>query len=88
MKINFHNPYAVYMHDTPQQNLFFEEVRFESSGCVRVQNIHQLALWILRDNPEWNRQRLEQTVDTREMTIGRSRVASSPTAPTRYRRAS
>lgn len=68
MKINFHNPYAVYMHDTPQKNLFFEEVRFESSGCVRVQNIHELSLWILRNNPEWNRQRLGQTIDTREMT--------------------
>ena len=67
-KINFHNEHAVYMHDTPQQNLFFNEVRFDSSGCVRVQNVRDLSLWILRDNPEWTRQRMEQVVESREIT--------------------
>ena len=34
-KINFHNPHAVYMHDTPQQSLFGQLLRFESSvACV------------------------------------------------------
>jgi murein L,D-transpeptidase YcbB/YkuD len=67
-KINFHNPHAVYLHDTPQKNLFFEEVRFESSGCVRVQNVHELSLWILKNNPEWDRRRMEEVINTREMT--------------------
>lgn len=67
-KINFHNPHAVYMHDTPQQNLFFQEVRFESSGCVRVQNIQELSLWLLQNQPEWTRQRMDQVVASRETT--------------------
>lgn len=67
-KINFHNPHAVYMHDTPQQNLFFEEVRFDSSGCVRVQNVRDLSLWLLKNQPEWTRQRMEQVVASREIT--------------------
>jgi L,D-transpeptidase YcbB len=67
-KINFHNEHAVYMHDTPQQNLFFNEVRFDSSGCVRVQNVRDLSLWILRNNPDWNRQRMEQVIASREIT--------------------
>ncbi|WP_404862203.1 murein L,D-transpeptidase [Georhizobium sp. MAB10] len=66
-KINFHNEHAVYMHDTPQQNLFFNEVRFDSSGCVRVQNVRDLSLWILRDTPGWNRQRMEQVIATRQV---------------------
>lgn len=50
LKINFHNPYSVYMHDTPSKSIFARNFRAESSGCVRIQNIPQLAAWILRDN--------------------------------------
>ena len=31
VKINFPNPHAVYMHDTPQQSLFSKLLRFEST---------------------------------------------------------
>lgn len=50
VKINFHNPHAVYLHDTPQQNLFSENGRFHSSGCVRVAEVAELVAWILRDS--------------------------------------
>jgi len=63
-KINFHNPHAVYMHDTPQQSLFGKLMRFESSGCVRVQNVRDLSTWLLRDTPGWNRQAIESTIQT------------------------
>lgn len=63
-KINFHNPHAVYMHDTPQQSLFGKLLRFESSGCVRVQNVRDLTTWLLRDTPGWNRQAIESTIQT------------------------
>ena len=62
IKINFHNPHAVYMHDTPQQSLFNNLIRFDSSGCVRVQNVRDLVAWILRDTAGWDRRRLEQTI--------------------------
>ncbi len=62
IKINFHNPHAVYMHDTPQQSLFNNLMRFDSSGCVRVQNVRDLVAWILRDTPDWDRRRLEQSI--------------------------
>jgi len=61
-KINFHNPHAVYMHDTPQQSLFGQFMRFESSGCVRVHNIQELTLWLLESSPGWDRARVEQVV--------------------------
>lgn len=50
LKINFYNPYSVYMHDTPSKSVFARSVRAESSGCVRVQNIPQLAAWLLKDD--------------------------------------
>ena len=52
VKINFPNKDSVYMHDTPLKSLFGRNVRFESSGCVRVDKIDTLVAWILRDTPE------------------------------------
>ena len=51
VKINFPSPEGVYMHDTPHKGLFNDDYRFDSSGCVRVQNIRELIVWLLRDTP-------------------------------------
>lgn len=62
VKINFPSPDGVYMHDTPQQSLFSKLMRFDSSGCVRVQNVRDLVTWLLRDTPGWDRKRFEDTI--------------------------
>ncbi|PLP60641.1 murein L,D-transpeptidase [Mesorhizobium loti] len=64
VKINFPSPDGVYMHDTPQQSLFGKLMRFDSSGCVRVQNVRDLVTWILRDTQGWSRQHFEETIKT------------------------
>ncbi len=46
-KINFPSPFGVYMHDTPEKQLFNSANRFFSSGCVRVQNMPLLVNWVL-----------------------------------------
>ena len=61
-KIDFVNPHAVYLHDTPQQSLFGQFMRFESSGCVRVHNVRELTTWILETTPGWDRRRIEQVI--------------------------
>ncbi|QPC87370.1 L,D-transpeptidase family protein [Mesorhizobium sp. NBSH29] len=66
VKINFPSPDGVYMHDTPQQSLFSKLMRFDSSGCVRVQNVRDLVTWILRDTPGWDRQSFEQAIKSGE----------------------
>lgn len=63
-KINFHNEHAVYMHDTPQKQLFDKQRRFESSGCVRVQNIRDFAAWLLRETPGWDRRAIEAAISS------------------------
>ena len=65
-KINFHNPNNEYMHDTPQQGLFNKLMRFESSGCIRVQNVRDLITWMLQETPGWNRQEIERVISTRQ----------------------
>jgi L,D-transpeptidase YcbB len=59
VKINFPSPQGVYMHDTPHKGLFIEDTRFDSSGCVRVQNIRELIVWLLRDTAGWSREKID-----------------------------
>jgi len=66
IRINFPNPHSVYMHDTPFKNLFGEDFRFHSSGCVRVQNVRELVNWLLSDTPGWSRQEIDQVIKTAE----------------------
>lgn len=62
-KINFYNPYDCYLHDTPGKALFGENARFHSSGCVRVDGVNQLVNWLLRDNGDWDQNKVDTTFD-------------------------
>jgi murein L,D-transpeptidase YcbB/YkuD len=62
MRIQFPSPDGVYMHDTPEKGLFGSDMRFHSSGCVRVQNVRELVEWLLRDTPGWSHQQIDATV--------------------------
>ena len=57
VKINFDNPYSVYMHSTPSDTLFGRSFRAASSGCVRVAGIDRLVTWMLADQG-WNNERV------------------------------
>lgn len=59
VKINFPSPDAVYMHDTPDKSLFNDDSRFDSSGCVRIQDISELVMWLLRDTPGQTRRQVD-----------------------------
>ena len=63
-KINFYNPYDCYLHDTPSKALFGENARFHSSGCVRVDGVNQLVNWLLRDNGDWDQNKVDTTFDS------------------------
>ena len=64
LKIDMPNPYAVYMHDTTTRNLFAKDYRFDSHGCTRVDNVRDLAAWILSDVPGWNRAAIDAGIAT------------------------
>jgi L,D-transpeptidase YcbB len=66
IRINFPSKDGVYMHDTPLKNLFGEDMRFHSSGCVRVQNVRELVDWLLRDTPGWSRQETDAVIKSGE----------------------
>ena len=65
LKIDMPNPYSVYMHDTDARRLFANDYRFDSHGCTRVDNVRDLATWILEDGPPgWNRAAVDAGIAT------------------------
>jgi len=50
IKLNFYNPFTVYLHDTPAKSLFDQNQRYFSHGCMRLQKAVEVAHYILRDN--------------------------------------
>ena len=47
IKFMFPNDYDIYLHSTPQPELFDRSRRDFSHGCVRVQHPDDLAVWVL-----------------------------------------
>ena len=43
VKFMFPNPHAIYLHDTPDQGLFGNEVRAFSNGCIRLNDPEEFA---------------------------------------------
>lgn len=62
--IRFPNDFAVYLHDTPHQQLFSGDQRAYSSGCIRVERPRELAALLLDDPTRWNRAGIDRAIDT------------------------
>lgn len=60
-KFNMPSTDAIYLHDTPNHNLFQKDVRALSSGCVRVNKASELASMLLRD-VGWDNARVSSAV--------------------------
>jgi murein L,D-transpeptidase YcbB/YkuD len=63
VKFMLPNPYNVYLHSTPAQSLFSESRRDFSHGCVRVSDPVGLAQYVLRDSPEWTREKIQAAMN-------------------------
>lgn len=47
VKFMFPNDFNIYLHDTPNDNLFDKDVRAFSHGCIRLEKPAELAQWVL-----------------------------------------
>jgi murein L,D-transpeptidase YcbB/YkuD len=47
VKFLFPNDFNIYLHDTPNHELFEKDVRAFSHGCIRVEKPAELAQWVL-----------------------------------------
>jgi murein L,D-transpeptidase YcbB/YkuD len=59
IKLMFPNEYSVYLHSTPQPELFSRSQRDFSAGCIRVEKPAELGAWVLRNNPGWPVERVQ-----------------------------
>lgn len=63
VKFAFPNTNNVYLHSTPSVDLFNRARRDFSHGCVRVQDPAKLAEWVLADEGDWSRERIEAAMN-------------------------
>ncbi|MDP5198697.1 murein L,D-transpeptidase [Flavobacterium sp. DG2-3] len=68
VKFMFPNPNDIYMHDTPAKSLFQFENRTFSHGCINVKEAKQLALHILKDDPDWPVDKIEKAMSGEKET--------------------
>jgi murein L,D-transpeptidase YcbB/YkuD len=51
VKYGFPNRYDVYLHDTPEKDLFAQASRDISNGCIRLEDADRLGRWLLGREP-------------------------------------
>jgi murein L,D-transpeptidase YcbB/YkuD len=56
------NEHNIYLHDTPYREDFPKNVRMFSHGCIRLEKPLDLAEYVLREFPTWNRERIDTVV--------------------------
>jgi murein L,D-transpeptidase YcbB/YkuD len=59
IKFSLPNEHDVYLHGTPAESLFDRARRDFSHGCIRLEDPVALAVWVLRFNAGWPREKIE-----------------------------
>ena len=62
MKFNFRNSEDIYLHDSPEKELFLKPVRALSNGCIRLEDARRLGRWLLGADPVTSDKAPEQHV--------------------------
>ena len=78
-KIEFDSPFGIYLHDTPEPQLFSTNNRFYSSGCIRVQKMPLLVEWVLNGQDGYDAAHIA------EMAKNLQRVDETITSPPQLR---
>jgi len=76
IKFMLPNPYNVYLHDTPNRELFAARVRTFSHGCIRLEKSAELAAHVLGDDGQWTLDQIKMAIDSginREIALGNPR---------------
>jgi murein L,D-transpeptidase YcbB/YkuD len=60
------NDFSIYLHDTPADKLFELEERALSHGCIRLERPVDFAQYLLKDQPEWNKEKITAAMEKGE----------------------
>ena len=66
VKFLFPNSFNIYFHDTPSKSLFEKDKRAYSHGCIRVKEPEKLANYVLRNQPEWTAEKINEAMNSGE----------------------
>ena len=63
-KFIFPNSYDIFFHDTPAKDLFAQDKRAYSHGCIRVEDAKRLAEYLLQDGKDWTAEKIEKAMNS------------------------
>ena len=63
VKFLFPNSFNIYFHDTNAKSLFSKDKRAFSHGCIRLAEPEKMAEYLLRNNPEWTPDKIEEAMN-------------------------
>ncbi len=63
VKFLFPNSFNIYFHDTPAKSLFEKDKRAYSHGCIRLREPEKMADYVLRNQPEWTSEKIEDAMN-------------------------
>jgi murein L,D-transpeptidase YcbB/YkuD len=66
VKFLFPNSFNIYFHDTPSKSLFEKDKRAYSHGCIRLKEPEKMANYVLRNQPEWTPEKIEEAMNSGE----------------------
>ena len=70
VKFLFPNSFDIYLHDTPHKDLFAQQNRALSHGCIRVAKPDSLAHYILRGQDGWTPEKITAAMNSgKEQTV-------------------
>ncbi len=68
VKFLFPNSFDIYFHDTNAKYLFNKDNRAYSHGCIRLSDPVKMAEFLLQDQPDWTREKIEAAMNKMEPT--------------------
>ena len=71
VKFLFPNDFNIYLHDTPNHELFKEDVRAFSHGCIRLEKPAELAQWVLGWPADKVQQEMQNPPDNKSVKVPR-----------------
>jgi murein L,D-transpeptidase YcbB/YkuD len=69
VKFVFPNSNDIYLHDTPYKSLFEFDYRAFSHGCINMDKAKELATLMLKDDPDWTVERINEAMKGKKQTI-------------------
>ena len=68
LKFVMYNPQNIYLHDTNARSRFNSQIRSLSHGCIRTQNVVDLAKTIFADeaNPDWTAEKIDAVLASKK----------------------